>query len=95
MCRDDVIATSTSPADAGDLDESLPPVRKSVLVPLTTFAAFDLFVRRLHEWWPLSTRSVFLQDAESCHVEPHLGGRLYERSRDGREETWGRFSKYT
>jgi uncharacterized protein YndB with AHSA1/START domain len=61
------------------------------LVPLTTAAAFDLFVRRLDEWWPLAARSVFLDNAASCHVEPHIGGRLYERSRDGREETWGRF----
>ena len=48
-------------------------------------------MRRLPEWWPLAARSVFLDHAASCHVEPHVGGRLYERSRDGREEIWGRF----
>jgi hypothetical protein len=29
---------------------ALPPVRKSVIVPLVTASAFDLFVRRLPEW---------------------------------------------
>jgi uncharacterized protein YndB with AHSA1/START domain len=72
-------------------DNPLPPVRKSVFVPLPSDAAFDLFVRRIHEWWPLAARSVFLEDAASCHAEPRVGGRLYERHRDGREETWGRF----
>jgi len=71
--------------------EALPRVQKIVTVPLTSAAAFDLFVRRLHEWWPLSARSVFLDNAASCHVVARTGGRLYERSRDGREAIWGRF----
>jgi hypothetical protein len=70
---------------------ALPPVHKSVVVPLSAEDAFDLFVRRLPEWWPLAARSVSLADAESCHVEPHVGGRLYERARSGAEHTWGRF----
>lgn len=72
-------------------DNSLPPLRRSVRVPLDKAAAFDLFVRRLPEWWPLSTRSVGLADAASCHVEAHVGGRLFERSRAGEESTWGEF----
>jgi hypothetical protein len=56
---------------------ALPPVRKSVVVPLDRPAAFDLFVRRLPEWWPLATRSVHLDRAASCHVEAHAGGRLH------------------
>ncbi len=67
----------------------LPPVRRAVVVPLPLEAAFDLFIRRLPEWWPLATRSVALADAVSCHVEPRVGGRLYEVARDGRESTWG------
>ena len=69
----------------------LPPVRRSVTVPLARTQAFDLFVRRLPEWWPLATRSVWLEQAASCHVEPRVGGRLYERTHDGREAHWGTF----
>ncbi|WP_075097770.1 SRPBCC domain-containing protein [Sandaracinus amylolyticus] len=70
---------------------SLPPLRRSVDVPLARDAAFDLFVRRLPEWWPLRTRSVGLERALSCHVEARVGGRLYERSDTGDESDWGRF----
>jgi uncharacterized protein YndB with AHSA1/START domain len=72
---------------------ALPPVRKSVLVPLGREEAFDLFVRRLPEWWPLATRSVSLENAVSCHVEARVGGRLYERDRQGAEHLWGRFKR--
>jgi uncharacterized protein YndB with AHSA1/START domain len=70
---------------------ALPPVRHSINVPLPLAHAFDLFVRRLPEWWPLATRSVWLNEAASCHVEAHVGGRLYERSKRGEESTWGTF----
>jgi uncharacterized protein YndB with AHSA1/START domain len=91
MYREDVVTDPRRSSAQDGPQNALPPVRKSVFVPLSPDLAFDLFVRRLHEWWPLAARSVFLQDAASCHVEPHVGGRLYERHRDGREETWGRF----
>jgi hypothetical protein len=67
----------------------LSPVRRSVLVPLDPRAAFDLFVARIGEWWPLATRSVLLAESASCHFEPRAGGRFFERGRDGREELWG------
>lgn len=70
---------------------SLPPVRRSVRVPLGPQHAFDLFVRRLPEWWPLQTRSVLGADTESWSVECVVGGRLRERARDGREALWGTF----
>src|SRR5262245_32601440 len=69
----------------------LPPVRRQVTVPLGVTDAFDLFIRRLPEWWPLATRSVWLDQAASCHVDAQVGGRLYERALDGRESTWGTF----
>jgi uncharacterized protein YndB with AHSA1/START domain len=69
----------------------LPPVRKSIVVPLGRTDAFDLFVRRMSEWWPLHARSVSLENAASCHVEARVGGRLYERDRQGAEHVWGRF----
>src|ERR671930_69990 len=94
MYSDDVVTDRLKSPDRKGVVDPLPPVRKSVTVPLTARDAFDLFVRRLHEWWPLETRSVFLQNAASCHVETHVGGRLYERARDGAEESWGRFTVF-
>jgi len=70
---------------------ALPPIRRSIVVPLSRQQAFDLFFRRLPEWWPLATRSVWLERAASCHVEVRVGGRFYERSHDGQESTWGTF----
>jgi hypothetical protein len=67
----------------------LSPIRRSVVVPLDPRAAFDLFVFRISEWWPLATRSVLLGNAVSLHFEPRVGGRFFERGRDGREEPWG------
>lgn len=67
----------------------LPSVQRSVIVPLGQRAAFELFVRRLGEWWPLSTRSVALADAVSCRMEPRAGGRIFERTRNGVESEWG------
>jgi uncharacterized protein YndB with AHSA1/START domain len=72
----------------------LPPVQKSIVVPLGRADAFDLFLRRMSEWWPLSTRSVSLGNAVSCHVEARPGGRLYERDRQGGEHVWGRFKVF-
>jgi hypothetical protein len=72
----------------------LPPLQRSIIVPLSVPAAFDLFVRRLPEWWPLATRSVWLREAASCHVEPRLGGRLFERSTRGEESLWGEIRRF-
>src|SRR5262245_19041581 len=91
MHQDDAFADRTLAVNPEEMGDALPPVQKTVMVPLATAAAFDLFVGRLHEWWPLAARSVFLDNAASCHVEAHVGGRLYERSHDGREATWGHF----
>ena len=67
----------------------LPPVRRSVVVPLDAAAAFDLFVRRIAEWWPLANRSVAGAGAVACFVEVFAGGRVYERTHDGAEHSWG------
>ncbi|WP_437724098.1 hypothetical protein [Sorangium sp. So ce861] len=36
----------------------VPPIRRSPIVPLSRADAFDLFVRRIADRWPLATRSV-------------------------------------
>jgi hypothetical protein len=65
------------------------PLRRSLHVPLPPVLAFDLFVRRLPEWWPLATRSVWLEQAQGCAVEPRPGGRITETGPNGEVEHWG------
>ncbi|MGK3988493.1 SRPBCC family protein [Sorangium sp. So ce136] len=69
--------------------EVVPPIRRSLVVPLSQADAFDLFVRRLADWWPLATISLGRLEAASCHIEPSIGGRVFERARDGTEALWG------
>jgi hypothetical protein len=51
--------------------------------------AFDLFTRRLGEWWPLASNSLALKHAASCHLEARPGGRIFERTAEGAESVWG------
>ena len=67
----------------------LPPVEKTIQVPLDIEAAFKLFTERLGEWWPLQTHSVAQQHAASCTMELRVGGRLFERTDTGEEHEWG------
>jgi uncharacterized protein YndB with AHSA1/START domain len=41
------------------------------------------------EWWPLATNSLGLRNAVACILEPHAGGRIYERTAEGLESLWG------
>ncbi len=67
---------------------ALPPVLKSIVVPLQRDAAFDLFTRHINEWWPLQTRSVSGR-AVTCVVEGRVGGRIYETTSSGEVLVWG------
>ena len=66
------------------------PVRKTVFVELGPEEAFELFVDRIGEWWPTRTHSIHGDDVEEIVVEGRVGGRIYERSVDGREADWAR-----
>ena len=65
-------------------------IRKSVTVRVPIETAFQVFTEGMGSWWPLATKSVGLEDAETVVVEPRLGGRVYERTRSGREHDWGK-----
>jgi uncharacterized protein YndB with AHSA1/START domain len=65
------------------------PVQARIVVPGSEDRAFEIFTARFTEWWPLATHSVYGKDAQSCVFEARPGGRIYERTADGREATWG------
>lgn len=75
--------------EANKPESVLPPVEKSLQVSLPVKAAFNLFTHGLTTWWPLATHSTGQAEAESCHVEEHEGGRVYEIQKDGTEAPWG------
>ncbi len=69
-------------------------IRKSVVVNCPVERAFQVFTEGIAGWWPLHTHSISVMDDGSeppvtAVFEPRLGGRLYERTADGRELLWG------
>jgi uncharacterized protein YndB with AHSA1/START domain len=65
------------------------PVRRTITVSWSVAAAFERFTRQMGTWWPLRSHSVSGANAESCVIEEHVGGRIYEVARDGRQCEWG------
>jgi uncharacterized protein YndB with AHSA1/START domain len=65
-------------------------IRKSVAVGARPEKAFDAFTAEMGTWWPLASKSVGMEEAETVIVEPGVGGRIYERSRSGEEHLWGK-----
>ena len=59
---------------------------KSVTLPLAPLAAFDLFTRRIGEWWPPDRRHTEDPASEIFLLQ---SGRFYERASDGREVELG------
>ena len=65
------------------------PIVRSVTVRVDQKAAFDLFTEGIASWWPLGTHSVFQEEGETVFFEQHEGGRIFERTPDGKEADWG------
>jgi hypothetical protein len=59
---------------------------KSVVVPLSSAAAFQLFTQKISQWWPADRRHSQDPASEIFLLE---SGRFYERCRDGREVELG------
>jgi uncharacterized protein YndB with AHSA1/START domain len=64
-------------------------IRKTVTVGVPVETAFRVFTAELGTWWPLASKSVSQEEAETVVVEPAVGGRVYERARGGEEHPWG------
>ncbi len=64
-------------------------VRKSITVAAPPERAFGVFTERIGEWWPLRSHSLAGERTQTAVVEGREGGRLYERSVEGEEQSWG------
>ena len=69
-----------------------PPVEKTLWVPLDPDRAFDLFTRRIGEWWPVASHSLSASRhgsvPTSVTTEPREGGRILETCADGTIAPW-------
>ncbi|MEL6522695.1 MAG: SRPBCC domain-containing protein [Pseudomonadota bacterium] len=75
----------------------LPPLQKSVTVPLPRDKAFTLFTNGMGKWWPGESHSLSARDGQTpqkLEVEPHVGGRIWETTHDGRRLPWARITEW-
>ncbi len=74
---------------------SIEPVVKTVTVACTPEEAFRYFTADFGMWWPAATHSVvayasqFKDKPTTVILEPHVSGRIFERTRAGEEHSWG------
>jgi len=65
-------------------------LRKVVSVKAPPAVAWRIFTERMGTWWPLATHKIGKAKAVDAVIEPHVGGRWYERDEDGSTCDWGR-----
>ena len=64
-------------------------VRKVVSVKAPVDVAWRVFTEKMGSWWPLAQYKIGKTDAVDAVVEPRVGGRWYERGKDGSTCDWG------
>jgi uncharacterized protein YndB with AHSA1/START domain len=72
-----------SDANAHTATRAVAPIRATVEVGVPPARAFDVFTKRMTEWWPAEYAMV--PTPRQVIVEPKVGGRWYERGADGSE----------
>jgi uncharacterized protein YndB with AHSA1/START domain len=65
-------------------------VRKTITVAAPQQRAFDVFTTGMTDWWLRESHHIGERSPEAVVVEPHAGGRWFERAPDGTECDWGR-----
>lgn len=65
-------------------------LRKVLSVKAPPAIAWRVFTRNMGTWWPLATYKIGRAAAVDVVIEPHVGGRWYERGDDGSTCDWGR-----
>jgi uncharacterized protein YndB with AHSA1/START domain len=65
-------------------------LRKVVSVKAPPRIAWRVFTEKMGTWWPLATHKIGNAKAVDAVIEPHVGGRWYERGEDGSTCDWGR-----
>jgi hypothetical protein len=79
---------SGSPEAAVDQPVGPAPVVRTIAINCSRAHAYATFTARIGEWWPRAF-SASGPDLADVVIEPHVGGRVYEISKNGDEFTWG------
>lgn len=59
------------------------PLRQTTVVRTSQAHTFDVFVRRLGEWWPTRAFSLGEESVTGVTVDPRVGGEVVEHRQDG------------
>jgi uncharacterized protein YndB with AHSA1/START domain len=78
----------TEPTMSANIDPN--SVRKLVTVHAPPAVAWRVFTEKMGTWWPLAIYKIGKTKAVDAVIEPHVGGRWYERGDDGSTCDWGR-----
>ena len=73
------------------------PIVKTIIVNCTPERAFDVFVNRTSDWWPLDRHAVSAgagKVALAVTIEPKVGGAVYETMHDGNRTDWGKVLEF-
>jgi hypothetical protein len=65
------------------------PIRQATTVRGDRDRTFEVFVRRIGDWWPTDRHSLGQEKVVAVHFEQALGGRVYETWADGHQRDWG------
>lgn len=68
---------------------TIAPIVRSVTVKAPPARAFAVFTGSIAKWWPTG-QTIGARPHVDIIIEPHGGGRWFERSADGVETEWGR-----
>lgn len=69
------------------------PIRLSFIVECGADHAFSMWTERATSWWP-PEHTVSHEPKARIVFEPRSGGRIYERTAEGREIEWGRIVEW-
>ena len=69
-------------------------IQRSIDLNVSQARAFEVFVHQMGTWWDLDNKILGDSPGQTAIVEPHVGGRWFERDKNGVECDWGRVLKY-
>jgi uncharacterized protein YndB with AHSA1/START domain len=68
---------------------SIAPILRTVRVKAAPARAFELFAAHMVQWWPKGN-TIGRNPHVAVVMEPHTGGRWFERDAEGHETHWGK-----
>lgn len=69
-------------------ETKIEPVIKRRSLDIDPPSAFDLFTKRIQQWWPVASHSIQAEAVTEIRFDPRVGGRVVEVGADGTEMAW-------